>query len=96
VLDRSRRGEIPTGCGHVGAEAETRDVDEQVVRTEIVENVALRLVGEDDVARHSHEQATDETHPCRCVGDGVESDVSSAFRLISYTDLSSVGVSIDW
>ena len=78
MLDRSRRGEIPTGCGHVGAEAETRDVDEQVVRAEIVEDIALRLVGEDDVARHRHEQTTDEAHPCRCVCDGVESNVSPA------------------
>jgi hypothetical protein len=60
------------GCGHVAAKAESRNVDQQVGLWKVVENVALRFVGEYEVANQGHDQAEDKTHTCRCVGDCVE------------------------
>lgn len=55
VLERDRRR-------HVGAEAEAGNVDDPVVGGEIVQNVALRLVCEHEVARDGQQEAADQRH----------------------------------
>lgn len=86
-----------TSRGHIRPETEPRDIDQQVVRTEIVENVALGLVGEYNVASHGHEQAADQTHASGCVCDFVETRIDVSCHLPSLGQLthrSRVGVSM--
>ena len=61
-LGRSIRSENGAGLTcrrHVGAKAESRDIDDRIIRTEVVEDVTLSLVGEYDIARHCHQEARD-------------------------------------
>jgi hypothetical protein len=68
----------PTRCGHVGPKTEPRNVDEQIVGTEIVQDVPLRLVREHHISRDGHEETAYQAHTGRDVCDGVESGMSSA------------------
>ncbi|KAG7737127.1 hypothetical protein KL932_004087 [Ogataea haglerorum] len=57
---------------HVEAETEPRDVDDPVVRGEIVEHVSLGLGPEREVARDAHDAAHDAGERARDVGHAVE------------------------
>jgi len=72
-----------TGCGHIDSKAEPGDVDDEIVGTEVVQDISLGLVGENDVAGNGHEEAANETHACWCVGDSVESSQVSSWDGLS-------------
>ena len=70
---------------HVGPETQSSNVDNQIIRTEIVEDISLCLVCEDDITRHCHQEATDECHSRRRVGDSVESAALAGVKMLRGT-----------
>lgn len=74
-----------TRSRHVGPETQSSNVNDQIIRTKIVEDVPLCLVCEDDIARHCHQETTDECHPRRCVGDSVESAALAGVKMLRGT-----------
>lgn len=72
-----------TSGRHVGAETESRNIDHQIVRWKVVEDIAFCFAGKHQVARNGHQEAAEEREGSRHVRDGVKSDSQPQSRPVS-------------